>query len=172
MNPKDCNRFDSCSASICPLDGCGGIWYPDEHICTSDLFKNQEWIKNQKKIARKVRNKDFYFTKEMLERTFVVTVATEGLDPDKTEIDDEKVINEWLRKHPQKREISQVERENARERMLELKRSLTLLENSQKRQEFDSEKAPRDGEIHPNEVKPTQNTIEAHLGDISSNNHD
>ena len=126
MNPTDCHRFDSCSAPICPLLGCSGIWYPDEEICQAREYNHEPWIRNQKKIARKVRNKDFYFTKEMLERNCIITTATEGLDPDKSDLDDERALTDWLRKHPEKRKLSDAERA---EIGLRLKRGLDLIEN-------------------------------------------
>ena len=126
MKEKECKRFDSCSAPICPLFGYSGLWYPDEEICQSRKFNHEPWIRNQKKIDRKVLNKDFYFTKEMLERNCVITVATEGLDPDKSDLDDERALKDWLSKHPEKRKLSDVERA---EIGLRLKRGLDIIEN-------------------------------------------
>jgi len=58
----DC-KFESCSAPICPLDEQSlkkGIWYPGEEICHKRL--GLQWIKIQRRIAKKVKNKDRYFT--------------------------------------------------------------------------------------------------------------
>lgn len=114
MTAKECKRFDGCSAPLCPMDESSlncGIWYPDEEICSIREFGRLDWIKNQKKIARKVRNKDFYFTSEMLSRNCVITVATEGLDPDKNDFNDDWAIKRWLAKHPGKKGISEEKRE-------------------------------------------------------------
>lgn len=138
MNSKAsyCSHFESCSAPLCPLkESQEYFWYPDEEVCTKWEFSESDWTKNQKKIAKKVRNRDFYFTQKMLERNCIITVATEGLDPDKSNPDDKRAINEWLRAHPEKRLVSETERENARNRMIEMRKGLPLFENTQKRQE-------------------------------------
>ena len=124
MEAKECKRFDSCSAPICPLYG-GDIWYPDEEICKLQAYCHEPWIHNQKKIARKVRNKDFYFTLEMLCCNCIITTSTEGLDPDKTDYQDERAVKNWLRIHPEKRKLSEAKKLEIR---LRLKRGLDLKE--------------------------------------------
>ncbi len=114
MRPQVCNRFDSCSAPICPLDKSSlenSVWYPDEEVCLLKDFSKLNWIRNQRKIARKVRNKDFYFTLEMLSRNCVITVATEGIDPDSNDFDDSRTVLHWLAMHPEKKEISKEDHE-------------------------------------------------------------
>ena len=58
-----CRHFDSCSASLCPFDSEHlkvGLWYPEEEICR--LKKIPDWIKQQKKIAKKTKEKDTIIT--------------------------------------------------------------------------------------------------------------
>ena len=55
--------FEDCKAPICPLDEQSmkkSIWYPDEDICHKRLGLQE--IKIQKRISRKAKNPDRYFT--------------------------------------------------------------------------------------------------------------
>jgi hypothetical protein len=66
---QDCPYFETCSAPLCPLDNKTlhkAIWYPDEEICNSQKYCNTYWIKRQRKIARKMKNFNNYFTIGML----------------------------------------------------------------------------------------------------------
>jgi len=122
MKAEGCKSFDSCSVPFCPLDygnmDCA-IWYPDEPICMLQAFCHETWIRNQKKIAKKSRNVDFYFTRRMLEQNCVIGKEITGLDPDH---DKDEV--RWLKEHPKKRVISEAEREKLKNRMLELRKGL------------------------------------------------
>jgi len=100
-----CRHFDSCSASLCPLDPEYlkiEIWYPDEEICRLKTVPN--WVKIQKKIAKKTKDKNTYYTYEMLNRNCKVGTGMTGLNPDKPE---ELQLIAWLEKHPQKKAISE-----------------------------------------------------------------
>lgn len=106
---KACTKFEYCSANLCPANPnilFNGSWFPDEEICTAHAFISLPWIKQQRKIARKVRNRDFCFTYEMLSHNCVITVATEGIDPDNEYSDIEAQVNHWKIKHPEKKEMS------------------------------------------------------------------
>jgi hypothetical protein len=87
---------------MCPLDKESlehGVWYPSEEICNIQGFSTKyPWILRQRKIARKVRNKDTYFTHVMLNRSFRITAALEGLDPDKENTTEQ--LSRWYKKHP------------------------------------------------------------------------
>lgn len=123
----DCPRFDFCSAPICPLDKQSirlSIWLPDDEICSLQEFSRDNWIRNQKKLQKKVRNRDFCFTHEMLCRNCVITAATEGIDPDNDYDDLEKDVSKWLGKHPEKQSISDAKREELRKRMLRARQGL------------------------------------------------
>lgn len=127
MKSEDCKRFDECSAPICPLnDGSlnNGTWYPEENVCMLQVFCHKPWIRNQKKIARKVRNKDLYFTLEMLSRNCVITLATEGLDPDHdiSEMREDEV--RWLKQHPEKPKLSEAKKKELRNRMMKVRQVL------------------------------------------------
>jgi len=127
MKAKECKRFDSCSAPLCPMDEnslSNGIWYPDEEICQLRIYCNEPWIRNQKKIARKVRNKDFYFTLEMLSRNCIITIATEGLDPDNNDLYDDLAVKRWLNKHPEKPTLSEAKKEELKSRLAKAKQKI------------------------------------------------
>lgn len=105
LKPDQCRHFDSCSAPLCPLDLehlKTGIWYPDEEICR--LKKITEWIKLQKKIAKKAKDTVTYYTYEMLSRNCKVGTGMMGLNPDKPK---ESQLEDWLKKHPSKKALSE-----------------------------------------------------------------
>ena len=101
IRPNQCRRFDSCSASLCPLDPEHlkiGVFYPDEEICR--LKKIPNWIRRQKKIKKKAKDIDKYFTYEMLKHNCVIGKGMKGLDPD---LPEEKQLRVWYEKHPPKK---------------------------------------------------------------------
>lgn len=113
MEAKACKRFDECSVPICPLDEVSmscATWYPTESYCNSRDYSNLSWVKRQRKISKKVRNKDFYFNYEMLCRDCRITVATEGLDPNRTDISEAQQLNRWFKRHPEIRKLSEQEK--------------------------------------------------------------
>ena len=100
-----CRHFDYCSASLCPLDSeplKTGIWYSDEEVCRLKSVPN--WVKIQKKIAKKTKDKNTYYTYEMLNRNCKVGTGMTGLNPDKSE---ELQLIAWLEKHPLKKALSE-----------------------------------------------------------------
>ena len=111
---EDCKHWDNCSAPICPLEdkikNLNHIWYPDEEICPKH---KHQFIKTQKKIKKKARDVDKYFTLEMLNRNFIVGAGIIGLDPDNEE---GPQLKKWMEKHPLKRQISDKEKEAIRKR--------------------------------------------------------
>lgn len=136
---RTCSRFDNCSAPLCPADQGslnGSQWYCDEEICTAHAFSGLPWLKQQRKIARKVRNKDFYFNYEMLNRNCVITVATEGLDPDKDIVDTDSLVKRWLNKHPEKKAKTKEEIDLLRNRMAGIRKGLTTKKNDQSAEEI------------------------------------
>ena len=54
-SPKECPKFDTCSAPLCPLDPelKKRIWYWDEPICKNKKFQKLRWIKKQKSIQKR-----------------------------------------------------------------------------------------------------------------------
>lgn len=105
IRPDQCRHFDSCSASLCSLYPEHlkiGIWYPDEEICRLKSVPN--WVKIQKKIAKKTKDKNTYYTYEMLNSNCKVGTGMTGLNPDRSE---ELQLIAWLKKHPQKKAISE-----------------------------------------------------------------
>lgn len=128
MKAQDCLRFDFCSSPICPMDEQSlelSNWLPDDEICSSQEFSKETWILNQRKLHKKVRNRDFYFTHEMLCRNCVITAATEGCDPDNDYADQEKYVSKWLADHPSKRVLSDEERVKRRVLMLAARQGLS-----------------------------------------------
>jgi hypothetical protein len=82
-NKNTCHSFQKCSAPLCPeLNNPDNIWYPDEEICRCRKYSCLSWIKKQRKIAKKTVNRDFYFTKDDLDRIRRVTQNTKGQNPD------------------------------------------------------------------------------------------
>ncbi len=105
IRSDQCRHFESCSASICllyPERLKVEIWYPDEEICRLKSVPN--WVKIQKKIVKKTKDKNTYYTYEMLNRNCKVGTGMTGLNPDKPE---ELQLIAWLEKHPQKKAISE-----------------------------------------------------------------
>lgn len=138
MEAKECSVWENCSANICPADEINmdcACWYPNEEYCTAHKFSKLLWVKNQRKIARKARNKDLYFTKEMLDRNFIITAATEGLDPDKTDYQDDRAVKNWLRKHPEKKEKTETEKEILRNRLLKYRKGIIPITKDQSAEE-------------------------------------
>lgn len=131
ITAKDCPKFESCSAPICPMFGGSGIWYPDEEICTSRNQSALPWIKRQRKVARKVRNKDFFFTYEMLNHNCIVTVATEGIDPDADFADTETLVKRWLKKHSEKKAKTKEELDLLRIQLAGFRKGLTTEKKDQ-----------------------------------------
>jgi len=120
--PQDCKYFHNCSANLCPLDLdlSKRIWLPEENdteeICRNPEFAGLQFIVTQKKIRKVLRNRekerDDYFTFEMLNRDITVKSGIKGipLDPPDTVKDaftwyrkKEKI---WIARHPERRELS------------------------------------------------------------------
>jgi len=100
-----CRHFDYCSAALCPLDPEHlkiGIWYPDEEICR--LRTVPDWVRIQKKISKRTKDNNTYYTYEMLNRNCRVGRGMLGLNPDKSE---EPQLEDWLKKHPPKKALSE-----------------------------------------------------------------
>ena len=98
---KECPSFIGCSAPLCPLDEDLDIrvWYPDEPICVREgISGDYPWLNTQKKIAKKTRRQDLYYTGKMIKRNCVVGVAMVGIDPDREE---KSQVERWLRIHPE-----------------------------------------------------------------------
>ncbi|MEA1909914.1 MAG: hypothetical protein U9M89_02755 [Patescibacteria group bacterium] len=97
--PEDCHRFDYCGAPLCPLDSDIGdrIWYPGDPICCkSGACTEVRWVRIQKKLDRIARNRDRYFTKNMLAVIYSPQKGTLGINPDR---DDCLQAEEgWVRK--------------------------------------------------------------------------
>jgi len=103
--PEQCRHFDYCNASLCPLDVKHlkiGAWYPDENICRLKTVPN--WVKIQKKIAKKTKDENTYYTYEMLNRNCRVGKGMTGINPDKPE---KPQLRAWLKKHPRKKAVSE-----------------------------------------------------------------
>ncbi len=115
MTYQSCPKYEICSAPICLDDPISTqmIWYPDEEICLLKKYSKNQVVRNQKKIAKKARNRDFYFTYEMLNRDFVIKRGIEGLNP---EVSEEDQLKQWLKKHPIKKPLSEDQKNAIRDR--------------------------------------------------------
>jgi hypothetical protein len=84
-NPaEECPSYEGCGASLCPMDdrtlkNCQ--WYPDEPICTRRGTAVPGWVKTQRKVAKKAKSSDLYFTVSDLVAMKRVIRPT-GHDPD------------------------------------------------------------------------------------------
>ncbi|GAG01481.1 unnamed protein product, partial [marine sediment metagenome] len=97
---NQCRNFDSCSASLCPLDLEHlkiGIWYPDEEICRKKTVP--DWIRRQRKIAKKTRDPNSYFTYPMLNHDCIIGKGMVGLEPN-SDLPEEPQLKNWYKKHP------------------------------------------------------------------------
>ena len=81
MNLKNCSKYESCSAPICPMFSGfkEAIWYADEEICQNkDLFPDKMVLDNQNKIKRRDRSKESYYTYEMLLMPCIIKGGIDG----------------------------------------------------------------------------------------------
>jgi hypothetical protein len=62
------------------------------------------WVKIQKKIAKKTKDKNTYYSYEMLSRNCKVGTGMTGLNSDKPE---KPQLTAWLKKHPPKKALSE-----------------------------------------------------------------
>jgi len=115
MLKEDCPKYEACSATICPLDnpGEGSIWYPDDEICKNKDYFDLDWIKNQKKIAKKAKDDSKYFNFQMLNRNCRITKGIVGLEPEK---DEGPQLKKWLGLHPAQKKMSLAQRKAVAER--------------------------------------------------------
>lgn len=127
----NCKNFDSCSCQICPHYGYSGEWIPDEEPCKSREFSHELWVIQMKKIAKKVRNRDFFFTYEMLNNDCIITAATEGIDPDSDPSQRDTLVNRWLKKHPEKKAKTKEELEILRNRLSDFRKVSSPIMNDQ-----------------------------------------
>ncbi len=122
MKPENCKFFANCSASMCPLDPAfkNKVWLSGEteteEICRNPDFSKMQFIITQRKIKKALkksnRERDDYFTYEMLDRDIIVKSGIRGipLDPPDTVKNSEKWYNskqrKWIINHPIKKQIS------------------------------------------------------------------
>jgi hypothetical protein len=84
-NPaEECPSYEGCGASLCPMDdrtlkNCQ--WYPDDPVCTRRGSAVPSWVKTQRKVAKKAKSPDLYFTVNDLVAMKRVIRPT-GHDPD------------------------------------------------------------------------------------------
>jgi len=100
MTPRDCPRFDSCDAPLCPLDEdrAKRTWFPDEPICDRAGMGTTRFVKIQRRIAKAVVLTDTFFTVPMLEAVDRIRPETTGLDPDSNANRQHREL-EWIKKH-------------------------------------------------------------------------
>jgi len=113
-----CKHFESCGAQLCPedkasLQNC--CWFADEEICRNSEYSKLQFIKTQKKIAKKSKDTYTYYTYDMLNRNFRVTTAIIGLNPDN---DREYELNKWFKSKPEITEEEQKRKADFARRVL------------------------------------------------------
>lgn len=109
-NFEVCPRFEGCGAPLCTIEESSlknGIWYPSEEVCRNQKVNQLDWIRRQRKLARRA-HPEFYFTYEILKHNFVIRTGIKGLDPDKPEAQESSELKKWLSAHPEakKRELT------------------------------------------------------------------
>jgi heterodisulfide reductase subunit A-like polyferredoxin len=104
------------------------IWYADEEICTSHEHSKLNWIRNQRKIARKTRDLDTYYTHRMLEQNCIIGRGISGIDADTDLNDVEREVSKWLREHSEKPKISETKRTELRNRLAKAREKLIPIE--------------------------------------------
>lgn len=121
MPKEDCPRYYTCSATICPLNFPEkSLWYPEEEICKNGDYSDLDWIKNQKKIAKKVKDESKYFNFQMLNRNCRVAKGIIGLDPEK---DEGPQLKKWLALHPALKKMSLAQRKAVGEKLRKYRQS-------------------------------------------------
>jgi len=140
--PESCKFFDSCSASLCPLDPRVKEmqWCPEENdsdgICKNREFAGLQFIRTQKRIAKATRNKrrerEDYFSFEMLNRNIVVRSGIEGI-PDPSDTIKNPMgwystkERKWILNHPEKKQLSGEEIERRRLRMKSIRKTSSAI---------------------------------------------
>jgi hypothetical protein len=92
----DCKYFKNCSAPMCPEDQ-KNTFYPNDEICMRKDYQKLTAVKNQKKIRSRTKDKDRYFTYEMLDRDIIIRTGISGINPDRD--DEDSQIENWLKQH-------------------------------------------------------------------------
>jgi hypothetical protein len=98
--PMCCRWYEKCAAPICPLDVENlnhRVFYPDDPICKRNAFASMDFIRAQRKIAKRAASPDEYFTLAMLQRHCVIKTGIRGLDPDRPE---GPQLERWMEAHP------------------------------------------------------------------------
>jgi len=137
-SPKDCPYYNTCSASLCPLDQdvSKRIWLPEENdtyeICRNPEFAGLQFVKTQKKIRKALRKRtgerDDYFTYDMLNRDITVKSGIRGIPSDPPDSIKnamswyERKERLWLAKHPQKKKLSAKETQRRKSNMKALRK--------------------------------------------------
>ena len=95
----NCPRKDKCSAPLCPLDPASmrQLWYPDEEICGHKDYLKEMFVRQQKKIKKRHKDKDSYHTFAMLSEESIVKKGMTGDGPDRAYPPQVAI---WYRKHP------------------------------------------------------------------------
>jgi len=126
MKAKECPRYEACGAPVCPLNFPERFdWFPSDEICKNKNYSNLDWIKNQKKIAKKAKDPDKYFNFRMLNQNCRITKGIIGLDPEK---DEDLQLKKWLTLHPAQKKMSLAQRKIVAERFRryrQLKKKIT-----------------------------------------------
>ena len=103
----NCSKYDYCSAPICKMEMIENArWFPGEEICN----KLGQVTRQQRKIAKRTKNADTYYTLDMLKHDCRIKSGIKGLAPDKPESWQKK---KWFSQH---KEITKEQRESMRVR--------------------------------------------------------
>jgi hypothetical protein len=84
--PTSAAICEHCSAPICPnlKSSPDAIWFADESFCRKHEFSSLEYVRTQRKIARRVLDRERPFDLDFLSRVRRITPKTQGnVDPDR-----------------------------------------------------------------------------------------
>ena len=114
MRAEECPKWETCSAPICPLNFLkDSVWCPSDEVCKSRDYSNLDWIKDQKKIAKKAKDRSKYFTFQMLNRNCRITKGIIGQEQE----NEGPQLKKWLALHPTMKKMSLAQRKAVGERL-------------------------------------------------------
>jgi hypothetical protein len=82
---ETCRHYEGCGAPLCPLDTKWlktAIWYPDEPICKRRGLPDADWLKTQRRVAKRANGRDLFFTYYDLAKIKRVHPSIRGHNPD------------------------------------------------------------------------------------------
>lgn len=100
---RDCYKFESCEAPLCPMDNESiehGVWYTDEAICMSygQGMEMPKWRDLQMRI-RKFKSPGFFSVPMLMRDGLQAAKGLKGLDSDNDRVPEYQQLERWLKNH-------------------------------------------------------------------------